>query len=361
MGDTAEAIGHYELLFTRSPYAITFCIGYPQRHIQLILVRRQCVADAILNFDIDCCQVAWDGNRVLATPSAFRLLQTGINIADPARASGEYEWRLAKYAMRGFLVAVPGLDVRNVKEKYLRNSCFGYHQGHLKRLHLTSTGKKQPHYRIKDEAVCGLALLLVLSTSFEFGYEEPGESRVEYTNRRLQEAEARLPGGPVGSLGMGNYLLDYARMERMKIGTWQLPTPPSPPPRSVLSSISHARWVDTAGMDILPPDKMPHEVFDILNGAPQENMLYEDGLSTMVDDIHQKRLVCFDLLRDVRTSTDCPNVFDASRQYSSYPFPNGPGRLKRYLEFPSSTDVNSIPWTSGLTEIGWTRGVYESH
>jgi hypothetical protein len=359
-GDVAEVIGHQELLVTRSPYAVTFCVGDPQRHIQLILIRRQCIADVLLNFDIDCCQVAWDGSRVLATPSALRALQTGINICDPERASGEYEWRLAKYAMRGFLVAVPGLDPNRVKEKFIRNSCFGYHQGHLKRIHLTFSGKERPEYRIEeDTTVEGLALLLVLSTAYYHGFEEREESDL---NRRLQQGEARLGLSAIGSLGMGNYLLDYAKMERMEVcGKWKIPTPPAPPPMNILCDIGHARWVDTAGTEILPLNRMPHEVFDILNGRPQGNLIYEDtSMSSMMDDIHQKRLICYDLLQSGRDSNECPNVLDASRQYPAYPFPSGRGRLTRFLEFPSSTDVNSIPWKSGLSAEEWTRGVYES-
>ena len=358
----------HELLVTRSPYAITFCVGDPQRHIQLILIRRSCIADVILNFDIDCCQVAWDGSRVLATPSALRALQTGINIADPECASGEYEWRLAKYAMRGFLVAVPGLDVNKVKEKFVRNSCFGYHKGHLKRIHLTFTGKDWPEYRIEENTIVqGLALLLVLSTTYFHGFEEREErtNRVNHIHfhRRLQQGEARL-GLPlvIGSLGMGNYLLDYGKMERLEsCGTWKVPTPPAPPPANILRDIAHVRWVDTAGTEILPLDKKPREVFHILNGRPQQNFLYAPvEESSIMDDIHQKRLICYDLLRSGRDSNECPNVLDASRQYPSYPFPSGRGRLTRFLEFPSSTDVNAIPWASGLGAEEWTRGVYES-
>ena len=87
--------------------------------------------------------------------------------------------------------------------------------------------------------------------------------------RRLQQAEARLGLPVVGSLGMGNYLLDYAKMECLELcGTWKVPTPPAPPPANILRDIAHVRWVDTAGTEILPLDKKPSEVFHILNGRP---------------------------------------------------------------------------------------------
>jgi len=52
-------------------------------------------------------------------------LRTGINWADPERRNFQYEDRLYKYARTGFLVGVPGLDLRLVKEQYLRNCVYG--------------------------------------------------------------------------------------------------------------------------------------------------------------------------------------------------------------------------------------------
>jgi len=154
-------IDHRELVVARTPFAITFAVGPPQRNMQLILRRHRCIADVIFKLyvtrsqkwlrqrqrqqevyfcgckyslrthtpllysDIDCCQVAWDGERVLATPAASRALRTGINWADPERRNFQYEDRLYKYARTGFLVGVPGLDLRLVKEQYLRNCVYG--------------------------------------------------------------------------------------------------------------------------------------------------------------------------------------------------------------------------------------------
>ena len=94
----------------------------PQRHIQLTLRRFKCAADVIYNFDIDCCQVAWTGSQVLATPSARRALISGVNVAEPGRRTYSYEARLCKYALRGFAVAVPGLQMERVNARLLHGA-----------------------------------------------------------------------------------------------------------------------------------------------------------------------------------------------------------------------------------------------
>ncbi len=44
--------------------------------MQIILRRHPCVGDVIFGFDVDSCQFAYDGDRVLATPSALRAYRS---------------------------------------------------------------------------------------------------------------------------------------------------------------------------------------------------------------------------------------------------------------------------------------------
>jgi len=247
----------------------------------------------VVNFDIDCCQVLWDGERALATPSAVRALRTGINIADPERRkrSEDYEYRLAKYAARGFLVAVPGLDVNKIKEEYVRDSCFGFHKGHLKKIQLTfREGEERPDVQADENSVTGMAKLTVFSTLYVMNSIEDNDLR------RRQDGESRWPGKPAGSLGTGHYMLDYAKIEGGRyMGVWKRRTPPYPPPLSVLSQVEYARkeLLDTVGVDIMPWNKSPGEVLQILLGSDVEG----DAQSfPIIDDQNQKRLVCFDYL-----------------------------------------------------------------
>jgi hypothetical protein len=50
----------------------------------------------LLGFDIDCCCVAYDGERVWAAKRARRALVHGINLVDPTRQSTTYELRLVR-------------------------------------------------------------------------------------------------------------------------------------------------------------------------------------------------------------------------------------------------------------------------
>lgn len=71
-----------KILVVRSTNAITYVVGWPQRHLQLVLKAHCSVADVLLSFDLDSCQFAFDGSRVFGTPAALRSLETRMNIVD---------------------------------------------------------------------------------------------------------------------------------------------------------------------------------------------------------------------------------------------------------------------------------------
>ena len=84
--------------------------------LQIILRVYHSPAEVLLGFDVDCICVGFDGSRVWALPRAIRALETGVNICNPLHAwpvQPSYELRLAKYAARGFPVAVT-LDPREL-------------------------------------------------------------------------------------------------------------------------------------------------------------------------------------------------------------------------------------------------------
>ena len=99
-----------EIIVTRSQYTVTFVRGDGRRHIQVILHAYSHAAEALVHFDVDCCAVAYDGARVVATPRGRRAIEHRLNILDVGLASPTYERRLEKYAERGFAVLVPGMQ-----------------------------------------------------------------------------------------------------------------------------------------------------------------------------------------------------------------------------------------------------------
>ena len=57
--------------------------------------------------------MGYDGERVWALPRALRAIQYGTNILNPLHAwpsKASYEFRLVKYALRGYAISIPGLE-----------------------------------------------------------------------------------------------------------------------------------------------------------------------------------------------------------------------------------------------------------
>jgi len=84
--------------------------------VQIVLRLYESPAEVLLGYDVDCCCLGFDGDRVWALLRAVRAIQYGTNLLNPLHAwpsKASYEFRLVKYALRGYSISVPGLeDVR---------------------------------------------------------------------------------------------------------------------------------------------------------------------------------------------------------------------------------------------------------
>lgn len=96
----------------RSAYAVT--IHYHNQKYQFILRLYKSIAEILLSFDIDACRMAYDGKRILTTESCLFALKNKINVVNFDRVSVSYEYRLSKYARRGFSIFVPRFSYKNV-------------------------------------------------------------------------------------------------------------------------------------------------------------------------------------------------------------------------------------------------------
>lgn len=74
-----------------------------------IITRKYPTKRSIFNsFDVDCCCVGFDGERVWAHPRAQQALVTGVNLVNLAyKNPRSYEHRMLKYAKRGFAILDP--------------------------------------------------------------------------------------------------------------------------------------------------------------------------------------------------------------------------------------------------------------
>ena len=77
---------------------------------QIVLRLNPSIERVLLNFDIDACCVAFDGERLWTTPRGLAALRSGINLGDPERQSTTFDRRAVKYSRRGYRLALPGLS-----------------------------------------------------------------------------------------------------------------------------------------------------------------------------------------------------------------------------------------------------------
>ena len=226
----------------------------------------------LYNFDVDACQFAYDGTRVVATEAGYRALLTGVNVYDPERSSPHslYEKRLLKYASNlGFAVAVPGLDLARVRPSLLsgayafvtkardaRSAALGYFtkardkrqhlHGNLRHVRLTFSNDDVPRYVVDDEPITGLARLLV------FAYKKEGSQ----ASRDSEDLVCGLHGAPDDS-GRGTYFLDLEALD--KYGDeecWGQPpraTANRPGPRGTPRRTRHGRLLNRRGLTTSAP------------------------------------------------------------------------------------------------------------
>jgi hypothetical protein len=343
-----------------------------------VLRRHACIADVIVGFDVDACQLAYDGSRVLATPSALRALRSGINIADPERSSPSYERRLSKYALRGFAVAVPGLRMDKVSKRYT-SGCFTYIQpgSKLRKVLLSFTSGDLPTYTVDVTDIRGLPKLLVLSTLQPASAAFLASQRVPPWRRSTATV---LP--PEGAQTVdGCFLLNFDKLSRYgkkADEVWRRPTPPAPPPSCLLEQPRARRRQEVLasgdgqqedysgpgipyGEEIVPSHLVDDEDEDW--GQPDQSGLipqlaYNDETGVCM---------CWDLIRNVSVQDPAlalPNVEDAARRStearngSEALWQRTTSGLPRHIEFPSSIATGETNPYARLPADEWFADVY---
>jgi len=92
----------------RTEHAISFVAA--TEVLQIVLRLNPSVERVLLNFDIDVCCVAFDGEKIWSTPRGIAALRSGVHLGDPARQSTTFDRRAPKYERRGYQFAFPGLS-----------------------------------------------------------------------------------------------------------------------------------------------------------------------------------------------------------------------------------------------------------
>ncbi len=82
--------------------------------VQFILRLYRSYSEVLHGFDVDCCCVGYDGNDIYMTERALYAISNRTNTVNFDLLSPSYEYRLVKYAHRGFVVRVTNLDKFNI-------------------------------------------------------------------------------------------------------------------------------------------------------------------------------------------------------------------------------------------------------
>ncbi|KAJ3095571.1 hypothetical protein HDU97_006802 [Phlyctochytrium planicorne] len=147
------------LLCVRNVRSMIFVGKYPRRQIQVVFRLFKSPAEILMGFDIDSCCFGYNGKNIYTLPRGLRALTHRYNL----------EYRLFKYAKRGFAVAVPNVNAAKIANKNRINTGQG-----LSRLLSLEARQLLPGYH-----------------RTEFRYEEGKLERTEivYADRNAEKME----------------------------------------------------------------------------------------------------------------------------------------------------------------------------
>ncbi|KAJ3507004.1 hypothetical protein NLJ89_g6545 [Agrocybe chaxingu] len=81
----------WDVVCVRRANTVSIYTQYPHRQVQIVLRLYQSPAEALAGFDIDCCVVCYDGERIWANPRATAACIAQRNTIDLTRRSPSYE------------------------------------------------------------------------------------------------------------------------------------------------------------------------------------------------------------------------------------------------------------------------------
>lgn len=133
---------------TRTSNAITFTFNPKTHHnwhkdeYQIILRLYNSPSEILHGFDVDCCSIGYDGKDIWITQRALFSIINGYNTVNFDRLSPSYNFRLAKYALKGMAIKIPNFDknkvIKSELENYFNNNKRGYNLNmrykHIKKL-----------------------------------------------------------------------------------------------------------------------------------------------------------------------------------------------------------------------------------
>ncbi|KAJ3100529.1 Protein mono-ADP-ribosyltransferase parp4 [Phlyctochytrium planicorne] len=114
---TRRGFSDSDILCVRNLRSLILVGQYPRRHIQIVFRLYKSPAEILMGFDIDSCCFGYNGTHVYALPRGLRALTRRYNLVDMTRRSASYEYRLFKYAKRGFAIKIPHVHPDKIKQR----------------------------------------------------------------------------------------------------------------------------------------------------------------------------------------------------------------------------------------------------
>ncbi|KAJ3095572.1 Protein mono-ADP-ribosyltransferase parp4 [Phlyctochytrium planicorne] len=190
---------------------------YPRRQIQVVFRLFKSPAEILMGFDIDSCCFGYNGKNVYTLPRGLRALTHRYNLVDMTRRSASYEYRLFKYAKRGFAVGVPNVHAAKIANKNRINTGQG-----LSRLLSLEARQLVPGYHRKAFAKDGGRLDKV-----EIMYADRNAEKMEQGDRYSHYQVVKIPYGEKWGLkriqkflrrfkGRAGYAILYGPMSGME-------------------------------------------------------------------------------------------------------------------------------------------------
>ena len=93
-----------ECAFVKTPNSVTVCRGWPERHVQIVVLVMEQVWHHLLFCDLDCTAMAYMGGEVYTNTRSRRALTTGCNWVPMSMLLNRHDTpkRVAAYHKRGF-------------------------------------------------------------------------------------------------------------------------------------------------------------------------------------------------------------------------------------------------------------------
>lgn len=107
------------IIINQNSWTLSFGSSANRKCLQFIFRGYKNVDEILLGFDVDSCCIVYDGSDIYVSQRWRHAVENHVNIVDLTRASPTYEYRLSKYATRGFGIHVPGFDESNLNVKKL--------------------------------------------------------------------------------------------------------------------------------------------------------------------------------------------------------------------------------------------------